>query len=67
MVERVGDLGEQQQALVGAGEEALLLQDFTQAGELRLLACVFHRLGFGGQVAQFRDFLAHLFGVAGEG
>ena len=66
VVQRVLELGEEEQALVGMIEEALLLKQLLELRELGLRARFFDRLGLGGKASQFLNLLPHLVGAARE-
>lgn len=65
VVQRVLELGENQQPLFRVVKEALLLQDFPQPAEFRLCAVVGYGLGLVGEFSEFRDFRAGFLGVVG--
>ena len=66
VVERVLELGEEEQALVRVVEEAFLLEQRLELRELGLGARVLDRLGLDGQASQLLDLLAHLVGAPRE-
>ena len=67
VVERVPELGEEDQPLVRPVEESLAPQEFFELGELGLDARAFDVLGPDGQGAELGDLLAHPVRVAGQG
>ena len=66
VVQRVLELGEEEQALVRVVEEAFLLEQLLELRELRLGARILDRLGLDGQASQLLDLLAHLIGASRE-
>ena len=66
VIERVPELGEDQQPLIRPVEEPLIPHDRPQPAQLRLAARGFDRLRLPRQAAQLGRFLPHLRGVAGQ-
>src|ERR1019366_4164792 len=66
IVQRVPELGEEEQALVRVIEESFFLKKVFELRELCLGARFFNRLGLGGQAAQFLTLLTHLVSAARE-
>jgi hypothetical protein len=67
IVESVPKLSEQEKALVRMVEETLTVEQTLELRELGLGIGGFHGLGLLGELTQFRDLLAHLLGVPGQG
>ena len=66
VVQRVLELGEEEQALVRVVEEALLLEQRLEFRELGLRARILDGLGLDRQASQLLDFLAHVVGAPCE-
>ena len=66
VVERVLELGENQQSLVGAFKEAFLPHDLAKMSEFRLVVRALNCLRLFGQIQEFSDFFTYMLGIAGQ-
>ena len=66
VVERVLELGEEEEPLVGVVEEALLLHQVLEARELGFHPARLDRLRLHGELLEFADLGPHVLGVPGQ-